>query len=107
MFLLLPTLGMYASANERLLAIAKGVGITMFVSCIVTPPVTDPQRAVCDGLRIEYISALQNLNAPLPLIPSKIPSLYVLSPWDICGYEVTQLVFGKQTEVPYCPTVSM
>ena len=95
--------------NETLLETVKAIGTTIFVSCILTPPVdpTGSQQAMCAGLYATYIVKEQALNTPLPLMLAKDPSPYVWSPFDICRFETGHLIFGNKTEVPYCPTVSM
>ena len=95
--------------NEVLLQTARTVGITQFQQCILNQPETDPQRAFCDGLRVAYTYALQALNAPDPLLPTKDISQYAWSPWDVCRYEVTHFVFDKPGlgVIPYCPTIPL
>lgn len=95
--------------DEALLTTAKVTGTTIFASCILTPPVdpTGSQQAMCVGLYATYVAKEQALNTPLPLMIAKDPSPYAWSPFDICRFETGHLIFGKKTEVPYCPTVSI
>lgn len=97
----------FADPNEGLLASTHAVGSMVYASCILTPPVTDVQTSYCVGIYAAYISQSQTLTAPLPMLVSKEPSPYAWSPYDICRFEVGNLIFGKQTEAPYCPTISM
>ncbi len=90
--------------NEGLLASAKATGTTIYFSCILTPPTSDEQTAYCIAMSAVYKAKSQTLNAPLPLMIGKDPSPYSWSPYDICRFEVGHLIFGKQSEVPYCPT---
>ncbi|MBY0379357.1 MAG: hypothetical protein K2P99_03035 [Burkholderiales bacterium] len=102
---LLPIAVVASPVDEALLDSAKVTGSIVYASCIATPPVTASQNAYCVGVYATYVAKLQALNAPLPMMLSKERSPYALSPYDICKYEIGNLIFGKQTEIPYCPTI--
>jgi hypothetical protein len=91
--------------DEALLDSSQAQGTHIYQACIVTPPVTAPQKAICAGLYSTYISSLTTLNLPYPLIPTIDPDPYAWSPYDICRYETGHVVFGNQLTVPYCPTI--
>ena len=80
-------------ADEALIQSAKAKGSTVYYSCIVTPPTSDEQYAWCLGVYYTYVASLQVVNAPYPLSPSITPSKYSWSPFDICRYETSHLVF--------------
>ena len=91
--------------NEALLAASKDKGTVVYTTCILTPPVTPEQTTICVALYTTYISSLQALNAPFPLIPSTTPSPYIWSPYDVCKYEPTHFVFDFPATQPYCPSL--
>jgi hypothetical protein len=91
--------------NEALLLTAKTKGISVYATCVVSPPVDPTQQAVCVTLYTAYIVSLQALNAPLPLVLSLNPSPYAWSPYDVCRYEPTPLVFNIPVTQPYCPSI--
>ena len=104
-FTLLPIIAIANPVDEGLLENAKLSGSIVYTSCILNPPTTDAQSAYCVGAYNTYLVNSQALNAPLPIKLSKEPSPYAWSQFDICKYEVGNVVFGKQNEVPYCPTI--
>lgn len=90
--------------TESVLDGARAVGINIYYSCIVNPPSHPDQQGYCVELYATYVSKEQILNALLPLVPSKDPSPYAWSPYDICRFEVGHLIFGNKLMLPYCPT---
>jgi hypothetical protein len=104
LFLLLNSYIFADSFNEVLLASAKSTGIKIYTSCILKPPADPSQEAMCVSLYTLYIAKEQELNSPLPLMLAKEISPYTSSSFDICRFEVDHLIFGKQNELPYCPT---
>jgi hypothetical protein len=105
LFLLLSGSVVASSLNESALAVAKAVGTNVYFSCIVNPPSNPDQQGYCAGLYATYVLKEQILNAPLPLVPSKDPSPYAWSPYDICRFEVGHLIFGNKLVLPYCPSI--
>ena len=91
--------------DEALILAASSAGNKVYFGCIVTPPVTSAQKAICAGLYTTYNTALRAVNATLPLVPSLDPDPYAWSPYDICRYETGHIVFGNQLSLPYCPTI--
>ncbi len=104
-FIILAKNAVSTPANETLLSISRVKGTTVYTSCILTPPVTPQQVTLCSSLYAQYISSLQTLNAPLPIIVSTDPSPYVWSPYDVCRFETTHLVFDFVGTQPYCPAL--
>jgi hypothetical protein len=92
-------------SNEVLLTSSHEQGTHIYQTCIVTPPVTASQKALCAGLYSTYMSSLTKLNSAYPLTPTINPDPYSWSQYDICRYETSHAVFGDQLTVPYCPTV--
>lgn len=82
--------------SEAQLLAARSAGNTVYRKCILIPPVTKPQIAICKGLDSAYNSALSALNAPFPLVVSTSPSMYSWSPYDICRYEPSHFVFPPE-----------
>jgi hypothetical protein len=91
--------------SEAPLLLSKGKGIIVYTTCILTPPTTPEQITICTALYAVYVASLQVLNAPLPLIPSIIPSPYAWSSFDVCKYEPTHFVFNFPGMQPYCPAI--
>ena len=92
-------------ADESLLASTNAVGTSIYASCILTPPTNDVQTSICVGMYATYMTQSQTLTAPLPMLVSKEPSPYAWSPYDICRFEVGNIIFGEQSVAPYCPTL--
>lgn len=88
--------------DEAQLIAARNAGNSVYTTCIVTPPITPAQQATCSGLYSAYNNSLAVLNAPFPLVMSTSVSPYTWSPYDICKYEVTHLVFPPEG-FPICP----
>jgi len=91
--------------DEAMLASAATQGSAVYYNCIVTPPISAEQQAICAALYAKYVATLAVLNAPYPLIPSLDPDPYAWSPYDICRFEAGHIVFGMQLAVPYCPSI--
>lgn len=100
----IPMLGHCDPANEALIATAYSQGMVVYDSCILIPPVTKPQKAICAAFYQTYNTALQAVNAPFPLVVSLDPSPYDWSSYDICRYETAHLIFTPLT-FPVCPTL--
>lgn len=94
--------GIIAEAN---LVAAHAAGMSVYNSCILIPPVTKPQIAICEGLQRSYYATLVSANAPLPLIINPYPSPYSWSPYDICRYEPSVLIFPAEGGTPICPSI--
>lgn len=88
------------SPKEMLLHETKISGLLVYVSCIVIPPTTVSENINCANLYLNYTTQLETLNMPLPLSLNKDTSLYNLSPYDICKYEIAKLVFNEA--IPHC-----
>lgn len=100
-------ISMHAFAiDEALFLLAKSEGTTIYFTCIATPPIDPAQQAACATLHTTYEVTLGGLNAPFPLT-APIPNLspYKWSPYDVCRYETSQMVFGDLGVQPYCPTL--
>jgi hypothetical protein len=93
------------AVDEAQLLATRSAGKTVYSSCILTPPVTNAQKLVCEGLYNTYKSALTLLNAPFPLIASIDPSPYTWSPYDICKYEPAHFVYPPEGGSPICPVL--
>lgn len=91
--------------DEALLVSTISQGTNIFYTCIVVPPVTPHQNALCASLYSGYITSLTTLNEPYPLILSVDPDPYAWSTYDVCRYETEHTIFGNQGVQPYCPTV--
>ncbi len=63
-------------------------------ACIIIPPVTPEQEALCLELYTNYRACLVSLQEPLPLSVNKAGyiSPYAESPYDICKWEVARLI---------------
>lgn len=105
MLLATPLLGFCDPFDEALMAVAHSDGITVYTTCIVTPP-TDPiKEAACLVLYNKFQASLQAVNAPFPIVPSLTPSPYAWSPYDICRYETSHFVFNITLGFPVCPAL--
>lgn len=90
---------------EANLVAAHAAGMHVYTSCILIPPVTKPQIIACDALNRTYEATLTAASAPLPLSPNMFPSPFSWSPYDICRYEPSILVFPVEGGTPICPSV--
>lgn len=94
--------GIIAEAN---LVAAHAAGMNVYNRCILIPPVTKPQIAICNGLQSTYYATLVSANSPLPLLINPYPSPYSWSPYDICRYEPSVLIFPAEGGTPICPSI--
>lgn len=93
--------GAEAIAN---LAAAHAAGMQVYTKCILIPPLTKPQIAICEGLDNVYHATLIAAASPMPLLPNPYPSPYTISPFDICRFEPSVLVFPIEGGTPICPS---
>lgn len=101
---LLPLLSFASSAiDEVLLISAQTYGRSLYIHCIVTPPTTTEQYAVCTSLQLSYKSSILALYGSNSPIASSTQSPYVWSVYDVCGDEMSKLIFPIPTIAPYCP----
>ena len=92
--------------DETLVNLAQAQGITIYHSCIDPPPADPNTVAYCNSIYIIYLSELTVINTPFPIVPSLDPSPYSWSPYDICRYEVANMIFNEITQSPYyCPVL--
>lgn len=93
--------GVYAIIpNEALLLSCQKQGCTIYTSCIMIPPITIHQASYCSVLYAKYLTCLQALNAPLPMLQSHHPSPYAWSPYDICRFETATVVISLCPSLP-------
>ncbi len=92
--------------DEALLDSAYGQGVNIYNTCIAIPPVSPQAVSYCTTIYSVYVATLTELNAPYALVSVTNVSPYAWSPFDICRYEVTQMVFNLIAEAPYyCPSI--
>ncbi|MBY0379090.1 MAG: hypothetical protein K2P99_01675 [Burkholderiales bacterium] len=89
--------------DEALLISAQTYGSNLYVHCIVTPPTTSEQYAICTSLKFGYKSSILALYGNYPPIVSLTPSPYAWSVYDVCSDEMSKLIFPVPSVSPYCP----
>ncbi len=90
-----------AEANK---AHARSTGMSVYTECILIPPLTRPQEVACEAKYEVYNAALAVATAPAPMVKNPFPSPYMISPYDICRYEVSVLIFPADEGIPVCPS---
>lgn len=91
-----------AEANK---AHARSTGMSVYTECILVPPLTHPQQVACEAKYQVYNAALEVANAPAPMMLNPFPSPYMMSPYDICRYETSVLIFPVEEGIPACPSI--
>lgn len=94
-------------SDEAFVEMAKQRGTYVYYTCILTPPISSDQEALCFTLYTRYVDSLKLLNSAYPLVVSTDPSPYTISPYDVCKYETGHIVFGNKLVKPYCPSLVM
>lgn len=94
-----------AAIAEANLAASHAAGMHVYTSCILTPPLTHAQVVMCEGLQRVYEASLVQAAAPMPLSMNTYPSPYSWSPFDICRYEPSVLIFPAEGGSPICPSI--
>jgi hypothetical protein len=90
--------------SDAALKVAKKKGNIVYTSCVLVPPVTDPQKAYCLNLYNNYIAALENVASPTPISINTNPSMTSWSPYDPCRYDAAVFVYTSPSSLPYCPS---
>lgn len=86
-----------AIANEPLLATTISLGNEIYVTCILTPPVSASQQAVCAAKYATYLVNIQTLHIDMfkglntVMLPGA-PDPYLWSPYDVCRFDMGNLI---------------
>ena len=94
MILLLCIIGLSSAsfAGAALFNICRGLGHSLYFTCIVNPPKTKEEYAVCISKKAGYEMCLIKINKPYRLTNAMDPDLYSYSPFSPCKYDAGRLV---------------
>lgn len=80
------------AVDESVLLSCQATGHTLYSSCVVKPPSTPDEVAVCGTLKTTYLICLTKLTIPYLLTPSLETDPYSYSPFTPCGFETGHLI---------------
>jgi hypothetical protein len=86
-----------AIANEPLLATTVSLGNDIYVTCILTPPVSATQQAACAAKYVTYLANIQILHIDMfggvntKMLPG-MPDPYFWSAYDVCRFDMGNLI---------------
>ena len=89
-------------ADAALLSVCRGLGHSLYFTCVVNPPKTKEEFAVCISKKSSYEACLATINRPYRITKAMDPDLYSYSQFSPCKYDAGHLVmydicikFGK------------
>ena len=92
--LLLGMIGWHATsfAGVALLSVCRGLGHSLYFTCVVNPPKTKEEHALCISKKASYTMCLAKINRPYILTKAMDLDLYSYSLFSPCKYETGHLV---------------